>query len=57
MFKGRFPGLIAPASLKRQHPPDRMHVHASFPGLIAPASLKRMKDRREPRPAMAVFRG
>ena len=39
-----FPGLIAPASLKRGPPPILMPPVvrvAGFPGLIAPASLKR----------------
>ena len=36
-----YPGLIAPASLKRLQPRKRSLPIPPYPGLIAPASLKR----------------
>ena len=42
LLSGSFPGLIAPASLKRGVADLHLLRESGFPGLIAPASLKHL---------------
>ena len=52
-----FPGLIAPASLKRKPGVAERQVSSGFPGLIAPASLKPPFSGAGDPPLCNVFRG
>ena len=53
----RFPGLIAPASLKQAVEVGIEPDGVGFPGLIAPASLKRRNPQRRPNKKILSFSG